>query len=284
MNFHFPRRTASPPACSIRDSRPTGSSPRSAARWLRLSRAVAPASGHADEGREAREEVDLADQRLRGPGLDPARPADDERDAGAALELAVLAAAIRAGRPVVAELLDGVVAIAVVDDRAVVAGEDDQRVPGQPVLVERLEHLADRPVELDDRVAPGAHPALADEPGVRHARDVDVVGGEVEEERPGLVPLDERDGLARERVGHGLVLPEGRLPPLHVADPADPVDDRHVVAVAGVKPRAARDWPCPSARRRWARRSGPRSGRPGRARRPDGPARRRTGRGRRSPP
>ena len=237
MNFHLPRRTARPPACSIRDSRPTGSSPSSAARWLRLSGAVATRSADAGQGREAREEVDLADQRLRGPGLDPARPADEERDAGAALELAVLAAAIRAGRPVVAELLDGVVAIAVVDDRAVVAGEDDQRVLGQPALVERLEHLADRPVELDDRVAPRAHPALAGEPRVRHARDVDVVGREVEEERPGLVPLDERDGLARERVGHVLVLPEGRLAALHVADPADAVDDRHVVAVAGMEPQ-----------------------------------------------
>ena len=61
---------------------------------------------------------------------------------------------------------------------------------------------------------------------------MDVVGGEVEEERRGRVPLDERDGLAGEHVGHVLVDPARGLPAGHVADPADAVDDRLVVAVA----------------------------------------------------
>ena len=63
-------------------------------------------------------------------------------------------------------------------------------------LVERREHLADAPVELLDRVAAGAAAALADEPRVRHARHVDVVRREVQEERLVLVLLDELDGLA----------------------------------------------------------------------------------------
>ena len=163
----------------------------SAGNWLRLSRPAALPIGRADECCEARDEIDLTDEGLRRSRLDSARPPDDERNACAALEPAVFAASKGAGGLMAAELLCRVIAVAVVDDRAIVAREDDQRVRGETAFVEGREHLADGPVELDDRVAPGAHPALAGEPWVRHARDVDVVGGEVEEERPGLVPLDE---------------------------------------------------------------------------------------------
>ena len=49
---------------------------------------------------------------------------------------------------------------------------------------------------------------------MRDARNVDVVRGELEEERPGLVPLDERDGLAGEDVGHVLVTQRADFPPV----------------------------------------------------------------------
>ena len=77
-------------------------------------------------------------------------------------------------------------------------------------------------------------PLLPTKRGVRHARHVDVVRREVEEERLGLVLLDEIDGLAGDRVGHVLVHPAGGLAAAHVADAADAVDDGHVVAVAGL--------------------------------------------------
>ena len=124
------------------------------------------------------------------------------------------------------------VLVAVVHHAAVVAAEEDQRVVGQAEPVEGGQDLADRPVELLDRVAAGAALAGPLEPRVRDAGDVDVVRVEVEEERPVLVPLDEGDGLAGDRVGHVLVLPARRLAAGHVADPADAVDDRVVVAVA----------------------------------------------------
>ncbi len=177
----------------------------------------------------------MTDKCLRGSGLDLAWPAHHEWDSRSALKSAVLAAAKRAGGFVAAQLLDGVVAITVIHDRAVVAGEDDQRVRGKPVFVEGAQHLADRPVELDDRVASRAHPALAREARVRHARDVDVVGCEVEEEWSGFVPVDESDRLAREGLGHGFIVPEGGFASVHEADAADTVHDRHVVAVAGME-------------------------------------------------
>ena len=172
------------------------------------------------------------------PGLIAPGPADDERHARAAFPDRILAAAERPGRLVVAELLDGEVLVAVVEHRAVVAGEDHQRVVGQLQAVERREQLADAPVELHDRVAAGPIVVLPTNRGVRHARHVDVVRGEVEEERLVLVPLDELDALAREGVGHVFVFPERGLAALHVADAADAVDDRHVVAVAPVELQA----------------------------------------------
>ena len=61
---------------------------------------------------------------------------------------------------------------------------------------------------------------------------MDVVHGEVEEERLALVALDELNRFVREVVGHVLVLPARRFAAAHVADAADAIDDRHVVAVA----------------------------------------------------
>ena len=59
-----------------------------------------------------------------------------------------------------------------------------------------------------------------------------IVEREEEEERPRPLLLDEADGAAGEVVGHVLVFPQRGLAPLHVADAADAVDDRLIVAVA----------------------------------------------------
>ena len=80
--------------------------------------------------------------------------------------------------------LHGAVGIAVVEDRAVVAAEKHQRVLAQVEPVERLQELADAPVQLFDGVAAQAALALADERFVGRARHVDVVDREVEEQRP----------------------------------------------------------------------------------------------------
>ena len=57
----------------------------------------------------------------------------------------------------------------------------------RPCVVQRVEDGARLRVELLDHVAAAAQRGSAAEPRVRHARHVDVVGGEVEEER--LVPV-----------------------------------------------------------------------------------------------
>ena len=86
-----------------------------------------------------------------------------------------------------AQLRHRVILVAVVDDRAVVAGEDDERAIGELQAIERGQDLADAPVHLRDDVAARAHPRLAAEARVRHARHMDVVEREHQEER--LVPV-----------------------------------------------------------------------------------------------
>ncbi len=73
------------------------------------------------------------------------------------------------------ELLNGVVLVAVVEDRPVVAAEDHERFLRDPQSLEGRRDLADAPVELHDAVAPRPEATGAGEPLVRHAGHVDVV-------------------------------------------------------------------------------------------------------------
>ena len=124
------------------------------------------------------------------------------------------------------------VGVPVVHHGAVITREDHERPVRELQSVKRVEDLADAPVQLLHDVA--AHAALAGprEPRMGNAGHVNVVGGEFQEERRGGVPLDERDRLAGEHVGHVFVDPPGGLAPGHVSDPADAAHDRLVVAVA----------------------------------------------------
>ncbi|MCG3162087.1 MAG: hypothetical protein JMDDDDMK_03316 [Acidobacteria bacterium] len=159
------------------------------------------------------------------------RPPHDERHARSPLKIAVLAAAQWPGGFVAAELFDRVVFVAVVNHRAVVAGEDDQRVSRQLQTVERGEDFADEPVSLQDGVAARPHSAFARESRIRQARHVRIVRGEIKKEWFAFVPLDEGHGLARVKIGHVFIFPQRGLAAGHVADAADAVDDGHIVAV-----------------------------------------------------
>ena len=89
------------------------------------------------------------------------------------------------------QFLRGLVLVAVINDRPVVAGEQNQRVIGQVVLVQRLQNLAHTPIQFRDGIPARPHRRLADEALVRDARHVDIVGGEIQEERLGLVEINE---------------------------------------------------------------------------------------------
>src|SRR5674476_1385990 len=102
-------------ACSTMCGRPWLDLPSSAGSRLKLSGAAS--SGSLRPASAAK----LASRSAR---LDAARPPHHEGHSRTAVVGAVFAAAQRAGRLVIAQLLDGLVAIAIVHHRAVVAGED----------------------------------------------------------------------------------------------------------------------------------------------------------------
>ena len=77
-------------------------------------------------------------------------------------------------------LADGTVGVAIVEDGAVVAGEDDEGFLREPGLLERVKESADCGVELLDGVAAGAALAGMEEAAVGRARHVNVVRAVVE--------------------------------------------------------------------------------------------------------
>ena len=137
----------------------------------------------AAERGETGQQVNLVHQRVGQTGPDPAGPADQERNPCAPLEQAILAPAKRPGGTVAGEVAHRPVGVPVVHHGAVIAGEDHERPVRELQPVERVEDLADAPVQLLHDVAAHAAPAGPREPGMGNARHVDVVGGEVEEER-----------------------------------------------------------------------------------------------------
>jgi hypothetical protein len=91
----------------------------------------------------------------------------------------------------VAEFLDCVILISVVDDRSVVTREQDERIREQPVPFERRYDFADAGIELSDRVATRPHRCRSSEARMRYARNVNIVRGEEKEERRALVRVNE---------------------------------------------------------------------------------------------
>ncbi len=120
---------------------------------MKLSRQASLGKRLLGECGEAGGEIDRADDFVAHARLNAAFPACDERRARSAFVDAVLAAGVRAGGAVLADLLDRSVLVAVVEHRAVVAAEDDERVFRQLQSIERLHQFADAPVEFNDRVA-----------------------------------------------------------------------------------------------------------------------------------
>src|SRR6187402_3427292 len=111
---------------------------------------------------------------------DMARTPGDQRDAHAAFPRHSLAAAELAR----AALIPG----------AVIAGEQEERVLVEPVLLQRLHDLPHGPIQLADDIAVNAVGALAAERRAGRQRDVRIGMGEIKEERAGFVVFDEFHG------------------------------------------------------------------------------------------
>ncbi|MPN48588.1 hypothetical protein SDC9_196198 [bioreactor metagenome] len=102
----------------------------------------------------------------------------------------------------------GVVHIAVVHHGAVIAGEDDKRILIHSRLLQSTNHFTHRPVELNDGVPPVAHIGFAPEPFVRITWHMDIVGAEIEEERPVFVLFNKTDRTGCDAVGNRFIFPK----------------------------------------------------------------------------
>jgi hypothetical protein len=186
------------------------------------------------QGGERSINIDHGEERLLLAGLDALRPAYDERDACAGIEGAVLTAAVVLHGSMAVQQFAGLVLIAVVDDGAVVATEDEDGVVGQVQAVQCVHDLSDGPVQLQDDVAAGAEAALACKAGVGDAGNVDVLRTHIEEEGFVFMSRDEALGLGGDDVGDVFIGPEGGTSAGHPADAGDAVDDGIVVTLAGL--------------------------------------------------
>ena len=132
---------------------------------------------------QRRQDIDVAgDAVARRAGGDASRPAHEARFADAAFEVGRLVARERRCRTA---------------GGAVVGGEDHERVFIQELLAQGGHDLADRPIDLFDRIADGALRALALEAFGGRQRVVDHRVGQVEEERLGAFGAQELDRLLR---------------------------------------------------------------------------------------
>ena len=143
-----------------------------------------------ENGSERREHVGQRDDVVaHGVGGDLAWPAHDKGLAEAALVFRVFAAAqVAVDGEAGCHGLAGV-AVAHVDDAAVVARENDERVFSELEAIERNQDLADTPIELVDEVAVTAVGA-AGEARIRRDGAVHGVGRKIEEERGRVVGFD----------------------------------------------------------------------------------------------
>ena len=136
---------------------------------------------------ERGQHIDLADQCGRHARLDPPRPASNKRHARAAFPNRILAAAQGPGGQVALEILDGIVLVAVISTGPL------SLVRITSVLSVRLSRssvASTSPTHQSNCTMASPRtpqPLLPTKRGLRHARHVDVVRGEVQEERLGPV-------------------------------------------------------------------------------------------------
>ena len=132
----------------------------------------------------------------------------------------------------ISKFFDCVVLVSVVNYRSVVARENHQGVSRQLQPFHGIQDFADAPIELQNHISSGAHPAFTCEPCVRHARDMDVVRGVIQEKLFLPMLLQKLDRLLRDDICHVFIHPTRAFASGHVSDPTDSIDNRLVVPVA----------------------------------------------------
>ena len=141
--------------------------------------------------RQARCQVDSANDFVADAWLDSTSPTGDERCPCATFVNTVLAARIWTGGAVAADLFDRPIFVSVIQNRTIIATEYDQRSFSQLQSVERSGQFSDTPVKLNDRVTAKSERGLPLESLVRHPRHVNVMRRKEQKEGFLLMLFDE---------------------------------------------------------------------------------------------
>ena len=121
------------------------------------------------------------------------------------------------------KLFNRIIFVAVVEDWSIVRTKNDQRVFGEPEPFDGLCQFTHTPVELQDAITARAKFGFSLESFVRDTRNMDVLRGEEEEERPILVGFDPAIGFGNPLVGYIFVAKPSFVSTGVKSDPADSI-------------------------------------------------------------
>ena len=124
------------------------------------------------------------------------------------------------------QVLHRTVVIAIKKNRAIVAGEDDDRVLGQIKAIECFHDFANLPVNLMDDIATHAALTRAGKGRLSNARHMRLEKADTQKEGFVLVALDVFHRFGDNGAGKFLVFEPRRVTAFHIADAADTIDDR----------------------------------------------------------
>ena len=162
--------------------------------------------------------------------MDLSRPAGDEGHPGSAFIGRALVAAKDAvvGVSVVGLLVaavDVVGGAVGVEDAPVIARHNHQGIIRKLEAIEGVEDAAKRPVERVNSVSADAGVTGAAEARIRDSRHMDVMRGEIQEERFRFIILNELDALFGQHVGDQVVFPKRGFASELLADAWDAADE-----------------------------------------------------------
>ena len=110
------------------------------------------------------------------------------------------------------------VGIAVVHHRAIVTCEDDERIIGYSLALQRIEHSTYGIVKLQYSIATRSHATLTDEAWVRIAWHMDIVRAQVKEEGSAGILFYELYRMVSDTIGDVFILPSRPVATLHISD------------------------------------------------------------------
>ena len=142
---------------------------------------------HTRKRSKRRKKIDLTDQRIRLPGFHSTGPGNDKRHAGTPIVHTVFSPAQRTCRAVITAQLNRLIVIPIIQHRTIITGKNHNRIFFQPTALKRIEHLANTPIHLGNRIAARTQTSAPHKSGMGQPRNMGLVERVIQEKRIILV-------------------------------------------------------------------------------------------------